>query len=126
MTEGKLDILMQESKCDILVEAIVNEAYIELYYKQYLRYTKFTGDSLGEYFFYLNKIEEMQFVDLDFEIENKKIKSKLITKAKDENEIYSDSIASGNTTIHIKDDKESDKYLIKIGNIEPGKTMLLK
>ena len=126
MSEGKLDILMQENKYDILVEAIVNEAYIELYYKQYLRYTKFTEDSLGEYFFYLNKIEEMQFVDLDFEIENKKIKSKLISKANDENEIYSDSIASGNTTIHIKDDKESNRYLIKIGNIEPGKTMLLK
>ena len=78
MTEGKLEIITQENKYDILVEALVNEVYVELYFNQYFKYT---GKSLGEFSLYLNKIEEMQFVDLEFELEGQKIKSKLIAKA---------------------------------------------
>ena len=123
MTEGKLEMITQENKYDIYLEALVNEVYVELYFNQYFKYT---GNSLGEFSLYLNKINKMQFVDLEYEVEDKKIKSKLITKSNDQNEIYTDSLASGNTTIYIKDDKKSNKYLIKMGNIEPGKIIFLK
>ena len=123
MSEGKLEIITQENNYDILIEAIVNEAYIELYFIQHLKYT---GFSLGEFSLNLNKIEELQFTDLEFEKEDKKIKSTLIKKKNDEDEIYTDSLASGNTTIHIKDDIKFNKYSIKIGNAEPGKIMILK
>ena len=123
MTEGKLEMITQENIYDILVDALVNEVYVELYFNQYFKYT---GESLGEFILYLNKIEEMQFVDLEFEEEDKKIKSKLISKKIDQNEIYTDSISSGNITIHLIDNKESNNYLIKIGNLVPGKTFFLK
>ena len=71
MTEGKLEFITQENKYDILVEAIVNEVYIELYFNQYFKYT---GNSLGEFSLSLYKIEDMQLVDLEFEVEDKKIK----------------------------------------------------
>ena len=77
MSEGKLEIITQENKYDIFIEAIVNEAYIELYFIQHLKYT---GFSLGEFSLNLNKIEELQFTDLEFEKEDKKIKSTLIQK----------------------------------------------
>ena len=123
MTEGKFKMITQENKYDIYLEALVNEVYVELYFNQCFKYT---GNSLGEFSLYLNKIKKMQFVDLEYEVEDKKIKSKLITKNNDQNEIFSDSLASGNTTIYIKDDKKSNKYLIKMGNIEPGKIIFLK
>ena len=34
MLEGRLEMINQEDKYDILVEALVNEVYIETYYKQ--------------------------------------------------------------------------------------------
>jgi hypothetical protein len=123
MTEGKLEFITQENKYDILVEAIVNEVYVDLYFNQYFKYT---GNSLGEFSLSLYKIEDVQFVDLEFEAEDKKIKSKLITKKNDQSEIYTDSMASGNTTLYIKDDKESNKYIIEMGNINPGQTIFLK
>ena len=68
MSEGKLEIITQENKYDILIEAIVNEAYIELYFIQHLKYT---GFSLGEFSLNLKKIEELQLTDLELK---KKIK----------------------------------------------------
>ena len=67
------------------------------------------------------------YLRLDFEVEikDKIVKSKLITKEKAE-EKYSDAIASGNTGIYSEYNKELDKYIIHLGNIEPNTKVYFK
>lgn len=52
-------------------------------------------------------------MDLEFELEGQKIKSKLIAKDNDQDEIYTDSLASGNTSMYIKDEKNTINILLK-------------
>ena len=123
MNEGRLEIINKEENYDIIVEAVVNEVYIETYYKQYIRNY---GLSPAELSLNLILLKEMQFVDLEVEKEDNKIKTKLISKQTDEDEKYTDSLAEGNTGIYIKSKNNPNEYLIQIGNLEPGKTIFLK
>ena len=113
----------QEDNYDILVESIVNEVYAETFFKQLY---KNCSDHPLELCLNLELINEIQFVDFEVEIEDKKVKSKIIIKEKGE-EQYSDSISSGNTGIYVENDEYNrDKYLIHLGNIEPNKTVFIK
>ena len=131
MNEERLEIINKEDNYDILIEARVNEVFIETYYKQYIRNS---GLSNAELSLNLILLKEMQFVDLEVEKGDTKIKSRIFSKkiAEDEknttskDEEYSDSLASGNTGIFIENKNNSDEYLIKIGNLEPGKTVFLQ
>ena len=116
-------MINQEDKYDILVEALVNEVYIETYYKQYFRNSGFAP---AELCLSLALLEEIQFVDFEVEKGDKKINLNLIIKQNGEGEKYTDSLASGNTGVYIEYDNNSNQYFIKIGNIEPGKTIFLK
>ena len=107
---------MKEENYSNQVEVYVNEAYAETYIKQIYENT------------YENPIEltvdlpnknGVQFADFEVEINDKKVKSKLIKKEKAE-EKYSDAISSGNTGIYSEYDKKFDKYIIHLGNIEPS------
>ena len=79
----------QEDNYDILVEAIVNEVYVETYFKQLY---KNISDHPIELRLNLELLNKMQFVDFEVEIEDKKKKSKLINKEKGE-EKYTDSLS---------------------------------
>ena len=113
----------QEDNYDILVEAIVNEVYVETYFKQLY---KNISDHPIELRLNLELLNKMQFVDFEVEIEDKKIKSKLINKEKGE-EKYTDSLSSGNTGIYVENDENNpNKYIINLGNIESNKTVFIK
>ena len=98
------------------IEAYVNEAHAETYIKQVFINS---SNNPVELSFDLPNQKGIQFVDFEVEIKDKKVKSKLITKEKAE-EKYSDAIASGNTGIYSEYNKNLDKYVIHLGNIEPN------
>ena len=106
---------MKGTNNDVLMEIYVNEAYAETFIKQ-------TYENIYSYpvelIVNLPKKNGLQFVDFEVEINDKKVKSKLISKEKAV-EKYSDAIASGNTGIYSEYNKELDKYIIHLGNIEP-------
>ena len=107
---------------DIEIEVNVNEVYAETYIKQnYIN----NNSSPIELSFDLPNQKGIQFVDFEVEIKDKIVKSKLITKEKAE-EKYSDAIASGNTGIYSEYNKELDKYIIHLGNIEPNTKVYFK
>ena len=113
---------MKESSNDIQIEAFVNESYAETYIKQiYFN----TNSNPVELSVELPNKKGVQFVDFEVEIQDKKVKSKLITKEKAE-EKYSDSIAAGNTGIYSEYSKELDKYIIHLGNIQPNTKVYFK
>ena len=106
---------MKGTNNDVLMEIYVNEAYAETFIKQtYENIYSYPVELIVD----LPKKNGVQFVDFEVEINDKKVKSKLISKEKAV-EKYSDSIASGNTGIYSEYNKELDKYIIHLGNIEP-------
>ena len=106
---------MKGTNNDVLMEIYVNEAYAETFIKQtYENIYSYPVELICD----LPKKNGVQFVDFEVEINDKKVKSKLISKEKAV-EKYSDSIASGNTGIYSEYNKELDKYIIHLGNIEP-------
>ena len=106
---------MKGTNNDVLMEIYVNEAYAETFIKQtYENIYPYPVELIVD----LPKKNGVQFVDFEVEINDKKVKSKLISKEKAV-EKYSDSIASGNTGIYSEYNKELDKYIIHLGNIEP-------
>ena len=107
---------MQNSSDYTQIDVFVNESYAETYINQ----TYFISNSNPvEFSVELPNKEGVQFVDFEVEIQDKKVKSKLITKEKAE-EKYNDAIASGNTGIYSEYDKNLDKYIIHLGNIQPN------
>ena len=106
---------MKGTNNDVLMEIYVNEAYAETFIKQtYENIYSYPVELIVD----LPKKNGVQFVDFEVEINDKKVKSKLISKEKAV-EKYSDAIASGNTGIYSEYNKELDKYIIHLGNIEP-------
>ena len=107
---------MQNSSDYTQIDVFVNESYAETYINQ----TYFISNSNPvEFSVELPNKKGVQFVDFEVEIQDKKVKSKLITKEKAE-EKYNDAIASGNTGIYSEYDKNLDKYIIHLGNIQPN------
>ena len=97
------------------IEVFVNESYAETYITQ--TYFNFNSNPV-ELSVELPNKKGVQFVDFEVEIQDKKVKSKLLTKEKAE-EKYNDTIASGNTGIYSEYNKTVDKYIIHLGNIQP-------
>ena len=101
---------------DIQIEAYVNEAYAETYISQvYIN----TNVNPVEFSVELPNKIGVQFMDFEVEIKDTKVKSKLIAREKAQ-EKYSDAIAEGNTGIYSEYNKQYDKYIIHLGNIEPN------
>ena len=107
---------MKGANFDDQIEVYVNEAYAETYIMQI--YENISSSPV-ELTVDLPKKNGVQFVDFEVEIKDKKVKSKLITKEKAV-EKYSDAMASGNTGIFFEYNKELDKYIIHLGNIDPN------
>jgi hypothetical protein len=82
---------MSTDKYDIYVESFINEGIVETYFTQY--YNNKTNDEINiiEHML-LNICKEMQFVDFEIEIGDKKIKSKIIPNKEEEikNELEKD------------------------------------
>ena len=113
---------MEKSSDDIQIEVFVNESYAETYINQIY----FNSNSIPvELSVELPNKKGVQFVDFEVEIEDKKVKSKLITKEKAE-EKYNDAIASGNTGIYSEYDKNLDKYIVHLGNIKQNSKVIFK
>jgi hypothetical protein len=95
---------MSTDKYDIYVESFINEGIVETYFTQY--YNNKTNDEINiiEHMF-LNICKEMQFVDFEIEIGDKKIKSKIIPKKEEE----------------IKNELEKDENGNKIGKKDNSK-----
>ena len=107
---------MQQLSDDIQIEVFVNDAYAETYINQtYFNYNSNPVELSVE----LPNKEGVQFIDFEVEIQDKKVKSKLIPKEKAE-EKYNDAIASGNTGFYSEYNKNLDKYIIHLGNIQPN------
>ena len=113
---------MKGDNFDDQIEVYVNEAYAETYIKQIYENT---NSSPVELTVDLPKKNGVQFIDFEVEIKDKKVKSKLISKEKAV-EKYSDAMASGNTGIFSEYNKELDKYIIHLGNIEPNTKVYFK
>ena len=104
------------------IEAYVNEAYAETYISQiYFN----NNNNPVELAIDLPNEKGVQFLDFEVEIKDKKVKSKVITKEKAE-EKYSDALAEGNTPIYCEFNKEENKYIIHLGNIEPKTKVIFK
>ena len=107
---------MKECNDGIQMEVYVNEVYAETYIKQIYENT---NSYPIELIVDLPNKNGVQFADFEVEIDDKKVKSKVIAKEKAE-EKYSDAISSGNTGIYSEYNKDLDKYTIHLGNIEPN------
>ena len=104
------------------IEAYVNEAYAETYINQiYFN----NNNNPVELAIDLPNEKGVQFLDFEVEIKDKRVKSKVITKEKAE-EKYSDALAEGNTPIYCEFNKEENKYIIHLGNIEPKTKVIFK
>ena len=107
---------MKESCYEMQMEVYVNEVYAETYIKQiYENINSYPIELIVD----LPNKNGIQFADFEVEIGDKKVKSKVIAKEKAE-EKYSDAISSGNTGIYSEYNKNLDKYIIHLGNIEPN------
>ena len=107
---------------DVQIEAYANEAYAETFITQVYINTDFNPVEFSVDL--PNKIG-VQFMDFEVEIKDKKVKSKLIAREKAE-EKYSDAISAGNTGIYSEYNKQYDKYIIHLGNIQPNTKVYFK
>ena len=107
---------MKEDNYEMQMEVYVNEVYAETYIKQIYENINYYPI---EFIVDLPNKNGIQFADFEVEIGDKKVKSKVIAKEKAE-EKYSDTISSGNTGIYSEYNKNLDKYIIHLGNIEPN------
>ena len=74
---------MSTNKYDIYVESFINEGFVETYFIQY--YSNKSNNKINIFYNIPIKIcKEMQFVDFEIEIGDKKIKSKIIPNKKEE------------------------------------------
>ena len=82
---------MLTDKYDIYVESFINEGFVETYFIQY--YHNKSNNKINVFYnIPINICKEMQFVDFEIEIEDKKIKSKIIPnkEKKTKNELGKD------------------------------------
>ena len=82
---------MSNDKYDIYVESFINEGFVETYFIQY--YHNKSNNKINVFYnIPINICKEMQFVDFEIEIEDKKIKSKIIPnkEKKTKNELGKD------------------------------------
>ena len=82
---------MSTDKYDIYVESFINEGFVETYFIQY--YHNKSNNKINVFYnIPINIYEEMQFVDFEIEIGDKKIKSKIIPnkEKKEKNELGKD------------------------------------
>ena len=111
---------MQKSSDDMQIEVFVNESYAETYINQ--TYSNHNSNPVELSVDLPNK-KGVQFVDFEVEIQDKKVKSKLLTKEKAE-EKYNDAVSSGNAAIYVYEDKYFNRIVINMGNIPPNEKVI--
>ena len=84
-------VIMSTDKFDIYVESFINEGFVETYFIQY--YNNKSNNKINIFYnIPINICKEMQFVDFEIEIGDKKIKSKIIPNKEEQikNELEKD------------------------------------
>ena len=106
---------MTTDKYDIYVESFINEGFVETYFKQY--YDNKSNNKINViHNIPINICKEMQFIDFEIEIGDKKIKSNIIPKKEDKEKIEIE-----------KDENETKKDIPQINiDLKPNASLMIK